>query len=134
MIKKAEEKLSVRVVDKKTGVGQDAEIEIYDFSTGQKVNSGRASASGIYEFGFAKNDYSELVVVSKSAGDFTFYKVSFYPVPEVERVVYIYADSPLYKPGLVVDIKGYHSRLQKFNLHASRNSEGDGVDTRPARE
>ena len=79
------------------------------FTTSQPVRKSIPEGlrlSGIYEFGFAKNDYSELVVVSKSAGDFTFYKVSFYPVPEVERVVYIYADSPLYKPGLVVDIKG----------------------------
>ncbi len=106
VVKKSDTKLLIRSVDKKTGKGIKSKISIYDFSSGKVIGEGDTSDEGIFEFKVEKNKYSELLVYSKSNGDFSFYKISFYPVAEVERLVYLYTDSPIYKHGNKVFIKG----------------------------
>ena len=46
------------------------------------------------------------MVFGRNEEEFSFYKISLYPVAETERLVYLYTNSPIYKPGDTVEIKG----------------------------
>jgi len=106
IVKKSDTTLLIQSLDKQTGIGVKTEISIYDFESGKIIGNGKTTEEGIFRFNLQKNKYSELLVYSKSKDDFTFYKVSFYPVAKVERLVYLYTDSPIYKYGNKVHIKG----------------------------
>lgn len=105
-IKKSDTRLMIQTLNKATGKAVKKNITVYNFKDGKKLKSGTTSDKGIYNFKFKKNQYSELLVFAGEGKDFTFYKVSLYPTAKIERMVYIYTDSPIYKPGQTVHIKG----------------------------
>jgi hypothetical protein len=105
-IKKSESRMLIRSVDKASGTPVRANISVYDFDKGNEISKGRADNDGIFDYKFRPNQHSELLVYAETDDDFTFYKVSFYPSAEKERIVYLYTDSPIYKPGQTVNIKG----------------------------
>lgn len=120
IIKKSETGLLAQTLDKKTGAGVKADIKITDFENGKELVSGKSADTGLYQYGFPKNKYSEVLVFARNGDDFTFFKVSYYPVAETERLVYLYTDSPIYKSGSTVKIKGI-LRDYKNSLYAVPN-------------
>ncbi len=107
LVKKSDTQLLVRALDKQSGAPVRADVSVVDFETGKEITKGKTDpGTGLYHFNFKKNQFSELLIFARAGADFTFTKASFFPVPQTERLVYLYTDSPVYKYGATVSIKG----------------------------
>lgn len=114
LIKSVDGRLLVQALQKSTGAADPAAtVSVYDYANGQKIKEGKTTKDGIFDYSFAKNKYAELLVFARNKDDFTFYKLSLYPSAEKERTVYLYTDSPIYKPGQTVHLKGIVRDYQK---------------------
>lgn len=128
LVKQTGNQVFVRAVDRETGSGVVADVSIYNFQNGQQVFSGQTSADGMLTAPIPKNKYDELMVYSVVKGatdaetDMAFSKLSLYPVPQFERMVYLYTQSPIYRPGDTIEIKGI---LRDFNDAAYTIPTGD---------
>ncbi|MCX7820734.1 MAG: MG2 domain-containing protein [Brevinematales bacterium] len=108
LVKKSDKELFIMMVDKKTGNFVPAKIEIFNYKTGKKVGGGNSTSEKAFIYDLKNNENSDFLVFGETIDknkEKVFYKFSTFPSPKLERMVYVYTDSPVYKEGNDVNIK-----------------------------
>ncbi len=108
VVKKSDENLFMIMVNKKTGEIIPAEFEIFNYRTGRKISNGESLVDKPFIYSYKKEDVSDFLIFGKTKGkkkEKVFTKFSVFPSPDVERIVYIYTDAPVYKTGSIVNFK-----------------------------
>ncbi len=108
IVKKSDKELFVMMVNKKTGDFVPAKIEIFNYKTGKKIGDGNSTVEKPFIYNLKDDENSDFLVFGETGDkvkEKVFYKFSTFPSPKIERMVYIYTDSPVYKNGGVVNIK-----------------------------